>query len=101
MELGSNETIKQAVMAGIGIALISAHTVAAEVDDGRLVRLDVEELPIVGTWYVINRTDRDAVAGRARLSRFRRRRGIEILAAGARARSGSLKQTAIRSNRTL
>src|SRR5271165_5948301 len=58
MELGSNETIKQAVMAGIGIALISAHTVAAEVESGRLVRLDVEELPIIRHWYVINRTDR-------------------------------------------
>jgi len=58
MELGSNETIKQAVMAGIGIALISAHTVAAEVESGRLVCLDVEELPIIRYWYVINRTDR-------------------------------------------
>ena len=58
MELGSNETIKQAVMAGLGIALISAHTIAAEVQAGRLVCLDVEELPIVRQWYVVNRTDR-------------------------------------------
>ena len=58
MELGSNETIKQAVMAGLGIALISAHTVAAEVESGRLVSLDVEDLPIVRQWYVLNRTDR-------------------------------------------
>ena len=58
MELGSNETIKQAVMAGLGIALISAHTIAAEVESGRLVCLDVEGLPIVRHWYVINRTDR-------------------------------------------
>ncbi len=58
MELGSNETIKQAVMAGLGIALLSAHTIAAEVQTGRLVCLDVEELPIIRQWYVINRTDR-------------------------------------------
>jgi LysR family transcriptional regulator, low CO2-responsive transcriptional regulator len=58
MELGSNETIKQAVMAGLGIALLSAHTIAAEVQTGRLVCLDVEELPIMRQWYVINRTDR-------------------------------------------
>ena len=58
MELGSNETIKQAVIAGLGIALISAHTVAAEVDSGRLIRLDVEGLPIVRQWHVVNRTDR-------------------------------------------
>jgi LysR family transcriptional regulator, low CO2-responsive transcriptional regulator len=58
MELGSNETIKQAVMAGLGIALLSAHTVAAEVESGRLVCLDVEDLPIIRRWYVLNRTDR-------------------------------------------
>ena len=58
MELGSNETIKQAVMAGLGIALISAHTIAAEVAGGRLVCLDVEDLPIFRQWFVVNRTDR-------------------------------------------
>lgn len=58
MELGSNETIKQAVIAGLGIALISAHTIAAEVESGRLVCLDVEELPILRRWFVVNRTDR-------------------------------------------
>jgi DNA-binding transcriptional LysR family regulator len=41
MEIGSNETIKQAVMAGLGIAFISAHTIAAEIGDGRLAILDV------------------------------------------------------------
>ena len=58
MELGSNETIKQAVMAEMGIALISAHTIAAEVASGRLVCLDVEDLPIMRRWYVVNRSDR-------------------------------------------
>jgi DNA-binding transcriptional LysR family regulator len=45
-------------MAGLGIALISAHTVAAEVADGRIVCLDVEGLPILRQWFVVNRTDR-------------------------------------------
>ncbi len=58
MELGSNKSIKQAVMAGLGIALLSAHTIGAEIESGRLVRLDVEGLPIVRQWYVICRTDR-------------------------------------------
>ncbi len=58
IELGSNETIKQAVMAGLGIALISAHTIAAEVAGGRIVCLDVEDLPILRQWFVVNRTDR-------------------------------------------
>ena len=52
MEIGSNETIKQAVMAGLGVALISAHTVAAELEDGRLISFDVPGLPIVRQWFV-------------------------------------------------
>ena len=53
MEISSNETIKQAVMAGLGIAFISAHTIAAEIDDGRLVVLDVIGLPEIRQWYVV------------------------------------------------
>lgn len=53
MEISSNETIKQAVMAELGIALISAHTTAAEIDDGRLVVLDVVGLPEVRRWFVV------------------------------------------------
>nr|WP_294520428.1 LysR family transcriptional regulator [uncultured Rhodopila sp.] len=58
MEIGSNETIKQAVMAGMGIALLSAHTIAAEVADGRLAVLDVEGLPIMRQWFVVRRSER-------------------------------------------
>ena len=53
MEIGSNETIKQAVMAGLGIAFISAHTIAAEIGDGRLVILDVRGLPDIRQWFVV------------------------------------------------
>lgn len=53
MEFGSNETIKQAVMAGLGVAFISAHTVAAEVAQGRMIVLPVTGLPIVRKWYVL------------------------------------------------
>jgi LysR family transcriptional regulator, low CO2-responsive transcriptional regulator len=58
IDSGSNETIKQAVMAGLGIALLSAHTVAAEVASGRLVLLDVQGLPIRRDWYVVRRADK-------------------------------------------
>jgi LysR family transcriptional regulator, low CO2-responsive transcriptional regulator len=57
MELTSNETIKQAVMAGLGIAFISAHTVANELKDRRLVALAVEGLPLVRHWYVVRRSE--------------------------------------------
>jgi LysR family transcriptional regulator for metE and metH len=57
-EIGSNETIKQAVMAELGIAVISAHTIAAEVADRRLVILDVIGLPIVRQWFVVKHRDK-------------------------------------------
>ena len=53
MEIGSNETIKQAVMAGLGLTFISAHTCAAEIHERRLVALDVVGLPMVRNWLVV------------------------------------------------
>ena len=53
LEFGSNETIKQAVMAGMGIALISSHTVAAEITEKRLLVLDVKGLPINRKWFIV------------------------------------------------
>jgi LysR family transcriptional regulator, low CO2-responsive transcriptional regulator len=53
MEFGSNETIKQAVMAGLGVAFLSAHTVAAEAMEGRMSVLAVRGLPIVRKWYLL------------------------------------------------
>jgi len=53
LEFGSNETIKQAVMAGMGIAVISSHTVGAELREKRLVSLDVKGLPINRKWFVV------------------------------------------------
>ena len=59
VEIGSNETIKQAVMAGLGLSLISAHTIAAEVAEGRLAVLKVEGLPVLRQWFAIRRFDRE------------------------------------------
>ena len=58
MEMSSNETIKQAVIAGLGIAFISAHTVATELDERRLVTLDVVGLPVVRQWFILARKDK-------------------------------------------
>lgn len=56
--MDSNETIKQAVMSGMGVAVISAHTVADELRTGRLVCLHVDGLPISRKWYLLSRPDR-------------------------------------------
>ncbi|MFA5170505.1 MAG: LysR substrate-binding domain-containing protein [Sulfuriferula sp.] len=52
MELGSNEAIKQAVAGGLGIAVLSAHTLALERNTDELTVLDVEGFPIKRNWYV-------------------------------------------------
>jgi len=53
VEMGTNETIKQAVMAGLGLALISAHTVVPELEAGRLVMIEAQGLPLVRSWYLV------------------------------------------------
>ncbi len=57
-EMGSNETIKQAVMAGLGVGFISAHTIEQELQLERLVILDVVGLPIRRQWFSVSRADR-------------------------------------------
>ena len=58
MDMGSNETIKQAVIAGLGIAFLSAHTVHHELADGRLIALNVAGLPVMRHWHVARRLDK-------------------------------------------
>lgn len=58
MEVSSNETIKQAVMAGMGISFISIHTVALELAAGKLTILNVAGLPLVRDWFVIHLRDK-------------------------------------------
>jgi len=57
IEMGSNETIKQAVMAGLGVAMISGHTVTEELRTGRLAVLRRPDLPIVRQWFLLHRED--------------------------------------------
>ena len=70
MEIGSNETIKQAVMAGLGLTFISAHTVAAEIEDRRLALLDVVGLPLWRRWYAVRLARRRPMPAARRLFDF-------------------------------
>jgi len=54
MEMSSNETIKQAVIANMGLAFVSLHTVALELAAGQLAVLDVAGLPLLRRWYIVN-----------------------------------------------
>lgn len=53
MEIGSNEAIKQAIVGGLGLSILSRHSLALEGPQGPLVVLDVDGFPIQKHWYVI------------------------------------------------
>src|SRR5919109_2475246 len=57
-EISSNETIKQAVMAGMGLAFLSQHAVGLEPSAGQLVLLDVEGLPVMRGWNIVHRNEK-------------------------------------------
>lgn len=53
MELGSNEAVKQVVAGGLGVAVLSASTLRAELASGELAVLDVRGFPLKRKWYVV------------------------------------------------
>jgi DNA-binding transcriptional LysR family regulator len=54
MELGSNETIKQAVMAGMDVSLLSLHTIGLELRSDLLRVLDVEGAALMRGWHLVH-----------------------------------------------
>lgn len=54
MQLHSNETLKQAVMAGLGLGFVSLHTIGMELGQGLIALLDVEGAPVVRAWNVVH-----------------------------------------------
>jgi DNA-binding transcriptional LysR family regulator len=55
MEMSSNEAIKQAVQAGLGLGVLSLHTLEVELLLKRLVVLDIKGFPIMRHWYIVHR----------------------------------------------
>jgi len=56
IEMSSNEAIKQAVEANLGLGIVSIHTLELEMETRRLVMLDVEDFPIIRHWHIVQRT---------------------------------------------
>jgi DNA-binding transcriptional LysR family regulator len=52
MEMPSNETIKQAVMAGMGLSFLSLRTVRHELASGHIALVDIQGMPQIGHWYI-------------------------------------------------
>jgi len=58
MEMNENEAIKQSVQAGMGLGVVSIHTIELELETNRLVILNVEDFPIMRHWYLVHRKDK-------------------------------------------
>jgi LysR family transcriptional regulator, low CO2-responsive transcriptional regulator len=58
MEITSTETIKQAVIAGMGLSFLSAHTISMELQVGKLAVLDIEGFPVMLNWFVVHRNNK-------------------------------------------
>jgi DNA-binding transcriptional LysR family regulator len=58
MEMGTNEAIKQAVQAGMGLGIVSLHSAELELETGRLAVLNVEHFPVVRHWYIVHRQNK-------------------------------------------
>ena len=54
MEIPSNEAIKQAVMAGMGLSFLSLHTIGFEAHAGLIAVLDVDDTPVMRRWNVVH-----------------------------------------------
>ena len=54
MEMSSNETIKQAVMAGLGLSFLSLHTIGLEMKNQLMAVLDITGTPLMRTWNVVH-----------------------------------------------
>jgi LysR family transcriptional regulator, low CO2-responsive transcriptional regulator len=80
MEIKSTETIKQAVIAGMGISFISAHTINLELQAGSLAVLDVVGFPLVLNWYVVHRTNKRLPPVAQAFKNFLRKEGAGLIA---------------------
>jgi DNA-binding transcriptional LysR family regulator len=54
MQLGSNEAIKHAIVGGLGISVLSLHSLRLESAGGGLALLDVQGFPIMRRWHLVH-----------------------------------------------
>lgn len=79
MKMSSNEAIKQAVMADLGISFVSLHTIGEEVASKRLAILDVQNTPIIRTWHVVALNKRQVSQATEAFRYFVLEKGSEII----------------------
>ncbi len=79
MEIRSTETIKQAVIAGMGISFLSAHTIGRELELGRLAVLDVEGFPVMRRWHVVHHRSKRLPPVAVAFKEFLLREGADLI----------------------
>ena len=77
-EMSTNEAIKQAVQAGMGLGILSLHTVSLELEAKRLVVLDVQSFPIMRNWYVVHRKGKRLTVTAQMFKEFLLKEGAQI-----------------------
>ncbi len=80
MQMPSNEAIKQAVMAGMGIALLSQHTLGLELANGLIAMPNVEGLPLMRRWHVVHKQGKTLSPAAEAFRYFMLERGENLLA---------------------
>lgn len=80
LELASNETIKQGVMAGMGLSFISAHSIGLELSVGRIARLDVVGTPVIRHWHIVHRSQKELLPMAAAFLDFVRTEAPRLIA---------------------
>jgi DNA-binding transcriptional LysR family regulator len=85
MEMASNETIKQAVMAGMGVSFLSRHTIGLEVSVGRLAILEVKDTPVRRDWFVVVRQGKKLLPVGEAFVAFLRHHGARLIEEATRA----------------
>jgi DNA-binding transcriptional LysR family regulator len=80
MEFASNESIKQAVVAGFGITVLSRHSLALEGTAGPIALLDVQKFPIERTWYVVHEKNKQLSVVAQAFLEFVKQESVQIAA---------------------
>jgi len=91
IELQGNESVKQAVMAGMGLSFMSAHTFQLELAAGRIAVLDLEDMPKMLDWCLLRRSNTVPSGISARFRRFVLEEGARFAACRLAAAMGETR----------
>lgn len=82
MEMETNEAIKQAVQAGMGLGILSLHSIELELETGRLAVLNAEHFPLVRHWFVVHRSNKRLSSAVLAFKEFLLKEAGSIVSAG-------------------